>query len=250
MKQLVMGIPFLILFAGSGLEIKGSIIPKCQSTKTVLLVMDMQEDFLGEKAKMPIKKEQIPAITAVVNSLIDEFERNGQPIIYIKSEFQKIAIGNRIRHRAAIVGSPGTDIYRKIRISGEIIFSKKRPNAFSNPEFEKYLVANQVNQLVITGVYADQCVLDTALGALDRNYRVKFVRNGVGSSSDKAVNGACEKVKKRGAEVIEYQPNMRIEDLIGSPFFGAKFDSGLPGAIRAPGAGYRHRRAIPTPSIS
>lgn len=221
MKQLVMGIPLLILFSGSSFEIRGSIIPKCENTKTVLLVMDMQEDFLGEKAKMPINKEQIPAITAVVNSLIDEFERNGQPIIYIKSEFPKIALGNRIRHHAAIEGSPGTDLYAKIRISGKVIFSKKKPNAFSNPEFEKYLVENQVNQLVITGVYADQCVLDTALGALDRKYQVKFVKNGVGSSSEKAVNKACEEVKKRGAEVIEYQPNMRIEDLIRSPFFSS-----------------------------
>ena len=204
MKQLVMGILLLILLTGSGFEAEGP--------KTALLVMDMQEDFLGENAKMPISKEQIPAITAVVNSLIDEFERNGQPIIYIKSEFPKIALGNRIRHHAAIVGSPGTNIYSKIRISGKVIFSKKVPNAFSNPEFEKYLVANQVDQLVITGVYADQCVLDTALAALDRKYRVKFVRNGVGSSSEKAVNKACEKVKNKGAEVIEYQPNMRIED--------------------------------------
>jgi len=206
-----MGITLLILFSGSGVDVKGSIIPECESTKTVLLVMDMQEDFLGEKAKMPIKKEQIPAVTAVVNSLIDEFEKNGQQIIYIKSEFPKIALGNRIRHHAAIVGSPGTNIYGKIRISGEIIFSKKKPNAFSNPDFEKYLVDNQVSQLVITGVYADQCVLDTALGALDRKYQVKFVRNGVGSSSEEAVNKACEKVKKRGAEVIEYQPGLRIE---------------------------------------
>lgn len=207
MKPLVMGIPFLILMAGSGFEVQGRIIPKSESPQTALLVMDMQEDFLGEKGKMPIDKEQIPAITAVVNSLIDEFERNGQPIIYIKSEFPKIALGNRIRHHAAIVGSPGTNIYGKIRISGNLIFSKKKPNAFSNPEFEKYLVENQVSQLVITGVYADQCVLDTALEALDRKYQVTFVRNGLGSSSEAAVNKACEKVKKRGAEVIDYQTN-------------------------------------------
>jgi nicotinamidase-related amidase len=218
MRQLVRGIPLLILFAGSSFEAKGSIIPKAESPKTVLLVMDMQEDFLGEKAKMPINKEQIPAITAVVNSLIDEFEKNGQQIIYIKSEFPKIALGNRIRHHAAIEGSPGTNIYGKIKISGKVIFSKKKPNAFSNPEFERYLVDNQVRQLVITGVYADQCVLDTALAALDRKYQVKFVRNGVGSRSEKTVNTACEKVQQRGAEVIEYRPNMRIEDLIRGPF--------------------------------
>jgi len=211
MKRLVIAISLFVIFTECSFATEGSIIPKYEDLKTVLLVMDMQEDFLGENAKMPINKEQIPAITAVINSLIDEFERDGQQIIYVKSEFPKIAIGNRIRHNAAIKGSPGTNIYGKIRISGNIIFSKKKPDAFSNPEFEKYLVENQVNQLVITGVYADQCVLDTALAALDRKYQVKFVRNGVGSSSEQAVNKACEKVKKRGAEVIEYQPSMRIE---------------------------------------
>lgn len=210
MKPLLLAIPLLTIFTACSFDTKGSMIPKYESPKTVLLVLDMQEDFLGEKAKMPINKEQIPAITAVVNSLIDEFERNGQEIIYVKSEFPKIAVGNKIRHHAAIEGSQGTNIYAKIRISGKSIFSKKEPDAFSNPEFEKYLVAQQVSQLVITGVYADECVLYTTLGALNRKYQVKFVRNGVGSSSEKAVNKACETVKKKGAEVIEYQPNTRI----------------------------------------
>ena len=211
MKQLILVVPLFIIFAGCSFETKGNIIAKYEKPKTVLLVLDMQEDFLGKNAKLPIDKEQIPAITAVVNSLIDEFERNGQQIIYVKSEFPKNAIGNRIRHHAAIEGSPGTNIYRKIRISGKAIFAKKEPDAFSNPEFEKYLIANQVNQLVITGVYADQCVLYTTLGALNRNYQVKFVRNGVGDSSENEVNKACETVKEKGAEVIEYQPNTRIE---------------------------------------
>jgi nicotinamidase-related amidase len=198
MKRPVIAISLLIIFMGCSFAAKRSPIPKGKNPKTVLLVMDMQEDFLGVNAKMPINKEQIPAITAVVNGLIDEFEKNGQQIIYVKSEFPKIALGNKIRHYAAIKGSPGTEIYGKIRISGNLIFSKKEPDAFSNPEFEKYLVANQVNQLVITGVYADQCVLTTTLKALGRGYQVKFVRNGVGSSSEKAVNKACEKVQKKG----------------------------------------------------
>lgn len=210
MKQLVVAITLLIICTGCSFETKGTIIQKYESPKTALLVLDMQEDFLGENGKMPINKEQIPGITRVVNGLIDNFERNGQPIIYVKSEFPKRALGNRIRHNAAIEGSPGTRIFEKIRISGSTIFSKKEPDAFSNPEFEQYLVAHQINRLVITGVYADQCVLYTTLGALNRNYQVRFVKNGVGSSSGKAVDEAGEEVKKRGGEVIEYQPGVRI----------------------------------------
>jgi nicotinamidase-related amidase len=211
MKRLAALFILFMISTGFSFETKGDIIAKYENPKTALLVLDMQEDFLGENAKMPINKEQIPAITAVVNSLIDEFEKNGQLIIYVKSEFPKKAIGNRIRHYAAIEGSPGTNISGKIRISGIAIFSKKDPDAFSDQKFEKYLIANQVNQLVITGVYANQCVLYTTLGALNRKYQVKFVRNGVGDSSEKEVNKACEKVKKKGAEVIEYQPDIRIE---------------------------------------
>jgi len=211
MKPLVLGISLWIIFAGGSLEAQGNIIQKDDNQNTALLVLDMQEDFLGENAKMPIEKGQIPGITAIVNSLIDEFERDGQPIIYIKSEFPKIALGNRIRNHAAIKGSQGTNIYGKIKISGTAVFSKAKPDAFSNPEFERYLVANQIRRLIITGVYADQCVLQTTLGALKRKYQVTFIRNGVGSSSESKVKQACETVKKRGGEVIEYQPIMRKE---------------------------------------
>jgi len=60
-------------------------------------------------------------------------------------------------------------------------------------------------------VYANQCVLYTTLGALNRKYQVKFVRNGVGDSSEKEVNKSCETVQKKGGEAIEYQPNTNIE---------------------------------------
>ncbi len=207
MKRLMLIIPAVVMLTGFSFATKGSAIATYKNPKTALLILDMQEDFLGEDARLPIAKEQIPAITAVVNGLIDEFEREGRPIIYVRSEFPKRAIGNRIRHHAAIEGTPGAKIFGKIRISGSAIFSKKEPDAFSNQGFEQYLIANQINELVITGVYADQCVLYTALGALNRQYHVKFVRNGVGSNSGKAVNRACETVKEKGAEVIEYSPN-------------------------------------------
>ena len=51
MKQLAIVIPLLIISTGCSFETKGSMIPKYESPKTVLLVLDMQEDFLGDNAK-------------------------------------------------------------------------------------------------------------------------------------------------------------------------------------------------------
>lgn len=211
MKQLARMILVLAVICGCGFAFGAGRAPRVEGPKTALLVLDMQEDFLGDKARMPIAKEQIPAVTAVVNSLIDEFEKNGQPIIYIKSEFPKIALGNKIRHFAAIKGSPGTKIYNKIRVCGDAIFSKKVPDAFSNSDFENYLVANRIGRLVVTGVYADQCVLTTASAALNRKYQVTFIRNGVGAKSEKAVTKACDSVRKKGGEVVDYQPGIRFD---------------------------------------
>jgi nicotinamidase-related amidase len=210
-RQLVVAVLLLVVATGFRFETKGSTIARYAHPRTALLVLDMQEDFLGDDAKMPIDREQIPAVTGVVNSLVEEFEKSGRLIVYVKSEFPKRALGNRIRHYAAIEGSEGTRIFGKIKISGSAIFSKKAPDAFSSPEFEDYLVANQVNRLVVTGVFADQCVRYTTFGALNRGYQVRFVRNGVGDRSDKEVNQACEAVRKRGGEVIEYQRGMRME---------------------------------------
>jgi nicotinamidase-related amidase len=211
MKQLAVAVLAFMVFTGFRFATTGRTIATYDHPRTALLVLDMQEDFLGERAKMPINRDQIPVITGVVNSLVDEFQRTKQPIIYVKSEFPKHALGNRIRHFSAIEGTPGTSIFAGIRISGSAIFSKKAPDAFTSPAFEDYLIATHVNKLVITGVYADQCVLYTTLGALNRGYQVVFVRNGVGDSSDKAVNKACEDVRKRGGEIIDYQPGMHVE---------------------------------------
>lgn len=211
MRQLVRAVSVFLVFCGCGLAIGAGPRPRPEGPKVALLVLDMQEDFLGEKAKMPIAKEQIPAITAVVNSLIDEFEKDGRPIIYVKSEFPKIALGNKIRHYAAIKGSPGTAIYKKIRISGDAIFSKKVPDAFNNDEFEAYLAAHQIGRLVVTGVFADQCVWATTSTALEKKFQVTFIRNGVGARSDKDVNKACDKVSKKGGEVVDYKPGLRFD---------------------------------------
>jgi nicotinamidase/pyrazinamidase len=211
MKRFMLMMAIFMMISGFSFVAGGNPIQQYEHPKTALLVLDMQEDFLDEKGKAPINKEQIPGVTAVVNSLIDEFEKSGQLIIYVKSEFPRFALGNRIRRHAAMEGSLGANIYSKIRVSGTAVFSKKNTDAFSNKEFEKYLVDHQVNRLVVTGVYADQCVLETTLEALKRNYQVKFVRNGVGDRSEKEVNKACEKVQEKGAEIIDYIPNTRIK---------------------------------------
>jgi len=49
MKKLVVLVSLFIIFTGCSFETKGNIIAKYENPKTALLVLDMQDDFMGKK---------------------------------------------------------------------------------------------------------------------------------------------------------------------------------------------------------
>lgn len=64
------------------------------------------------------------------------------------------------------------------------VIDKQVYSPWSNPILEKSLRGSRVDTLLISGGETDICVLATALGAIDRGYRVILVADGVCSSRD------------------------------------------------------------------
>lgn len=182
---------------------KGEKIEDYSNPQKALLVLDMQIDFVGENAKMPIEKNQVNRLIATINNIIDEYSRAGYKIIYIKNIFRKNDIANFFRNKAAVEGTPGIEIDPRIKIVSDIFFDKNQPDAFSNSDFEKYLIQNKINELYICGVMADQCVYYTSMAALNRNYKVNYIINAVGSTNMNKIKKAAEKLNKKGINIIE-----------------------------------------------
>jgi nicotinamidase-related amidase len=187
---------------GCDFSSKGTPIGQYANNKTALLVLDMQDDFIGNNARMPVQKEEVTGLVDVVNRTIEKNKANGNIIIYIRNVFPKYDIGNLFRNGAAVEGSPGTRISDSINIESDIVFDKKAPDAFSNSAFEKFLINNQVNEIEIVGVFADQCVYYTSRSALNRKYIVNYVGNGVLSNSKNAKEKAIIDIRKLGANII------------------------------------------------
>ena len=169
-----------------------------------LVVMDMQLDFLGENAKLPIEN-QVEDLIKTVNDIIEDFNGKGYEIIYIRSVFSKNDIANSFRNKAAIAGTTGIEIDPRINIVSENIFDKKRSSAFSNKDFENYLMKNQINELYIIGLMVEGCVYKTAISGLDRKYTVNFIENAVGVWKKKNLEPTKEKLNKKGAKIITYE---------------------------------------------
>jgi nicotinamidase-related amidase len=75
-------------------------------------------------------------------------------------------------------------------------FAKNRTDAFSNRELEQFLIDHEVNELYLTGVDAAYCVYYTALGALNRGYKVTVVLDAVATRSD--MNVLMERYRRKG----------------------------------------------------
>jgi nicotinamidase-related amidase len=167
-----------------------------------LLVIDMQFDYLDENGKYPIEKSQINDLIETINNIIVDFNEKDYQIIYLRNIFRKNDLRNVFRNFAVVEGTAGAEIDPRINIISDNIFDKYTPNAFSNQTFENFLIENQIKELYVCGVMADQCVYETALGAFDRNYTVNYLSKAVGSSSVKNIDKAIVKLRKKGINIV------------------------------------------------
>jgi nicotinamidase-related amidase len=175
-----------------------------ENPKSALLVIDMQIDYIGKNGKFTIENNQIENLIGITNIIIDEYYNNSYKVIYLRNIFRENDFRNRFRNYAAIEGSSGTEIDPRINIVSEYIFDKYTPTAFSNMDFEIFLIENQINELFLCGVMADQCVYQTAISAHNKGYIVNYFSNAVGSSSAKNIEKAIRKLGKRGVNIIKY----------------------------------------------
>ena len=171
---------------------------------TVLLVLDIQKDFIGDKARMSVAKHQIEPMLEKVNTMIDQFNRHGIPVLYIGNEFEPHQrMANFFRKNVAIKGSKGAELDERLLIVNDLYFPKKKANALSNDELVSYLNANSVKHIVIVGLFTEGCVTATALGLKLKNFTVTVVNDAVASLNDKRRRKALNALSSKGVNITD-----------------------------------------------
>ena len=152
--------------------------------RTVLLVIDMQNDFVLEGAIMevPQAKTQLPAIQKLISSC----RRLGVPVIYTVHETHpgycplEIAAFPHLKEGGMRRGTKGIEVVGALApAEGEIVIQKHRFSAFYNTELEIVLrnirgAANPPDTLIICGTVTNICCESTARDAFFRDYKVVF----------------------------------------------------------------------------
>ncbi|WP_306601837.1 isochorismatase family cysteine hydrolase [Geothrix sp. 21YS21S-2] len=200
---LAAGVALILSVAPATGPSKGPKIPEYATPRTALLVVDLQEDYTGPQAKQPYRDAD--RIVSFANGLLASAQAKGILVVHIKNEIAnpilKLLVGG-----INAPGEPGTEMDRRLlQVPGAKTFTKRNSDAFSNPEFDAFLRANQVNQVLITGLDGAMCVDATARGALGRGYAVTMFTGGIAIHGRVPMEALARGWREAGA-VIKWAP--------------------------------------------
>ncbi len=153
--------------------------------KPALLLVDLQNDFLGLPGLQPPAHLLIPRAAALLSAC----RKRRIPVIHIWTSIQRDE-DRRLPHwRLAnrwmcVVGTNGHNPPEPLRaMNGETIVPKTGFNPFASGNLESALRAMGCDTAVIAGVHLHACVRITAVESLERGYSV-FVAEDAAASND------------------------------------------------------------------
>jgi len=163
----------------------GERIAEYAKSHKALLVIDVQEDFTGLNGKQPVPLPDSEKQIAAINRLVKYAVKSGMEVVYIRQLYDNNLITRNFIGRA-IQGFPGSELDARVMLVNRNVFPKKISDAFSNPILNRHLVTYQVDELYLTGLDAAYCVYYTALGALNRGYKVTAVSDAMMTAKNMA----------------------------------------------------------------
>ena len=166
--------------------------------KSALVVMDIQEGFLGEEAKLPIYNENKNSFLNDISELIGTWIKNGNDVIYVQTVYGKWSLLNLFTNSAVKTGTKGTRLISSIYRKGFPVFEKNTTNIFKNDDFEKHLQEHHYREIVICGVFIEYCVSKAAFTAKNKGYKVSVINDLVGYRNKEKFVVILKKLEKAG----------------------------------------------------
>lgn len=148
-------------------------------TKNVLqslLIIDMLNDFVLKEA--PLRVPGAKRIVPNIKSQLKLAREKAIPVIYLCDTHQENDLEFKIWPKHAVRGTKGAQIIEELKPQKQdLIIRKSRYSGFYNTNLDKILKKLGIEELIITGLLTNVCVLYTAVDAYMRGYRVQILED-------------------------------------------------------------------------
>ncbi|MDH7794688.1 MULTISPECIES: isochorismatase family cysteine hydrolase [unclassified Beijerinckia] len=157
--------------------------------KTVMIVVDMQNDFVADGAKLQSK--QAHAMVPKLAQTLKACREQGIRIIYTAHVHRRDGsdmglyddLYGPIADRSSLVdGTAGSEIYDDLApAAGEHVIKKHRYSAFFATDLDLILREWGIDTVIVSGTTTENCCHATARDAMFHNYKVVFLSDCTGT---------------------------------------------------------------------
>jgi len=165
----------------------------------VLLVVDMLNDFIREDGALYSGPEAVKIVDKVTG-LVKEFVSRQEPVIYIMDAHASDDLEFNRFPAHCIKDTPGAEVIAELADCarpGKAVFKlhKNRYSGFFNTGLEQILNEIKPDEVHVTGVCTNICVLYTVEELCNRDYLVMVHRDGVASFDRQAHQWALQQME-------------------------------------------------------
>jgi nicotinamidase-related amidase len=185
-------------------------------SKAVLLIVDMQNDFVhpGGPMSVPTAEEVVPK----VRDILDSFRRRKLPVIHVIREHRQDASDVEIsriekfkQRNYALKGTKGAEIIDELKpVPGEIVLPKKRFSAFFMTELPLILDRIGPEYVVIAGIQTPNCIRHTAVDSLCHDFKTIIVSDATTAATPEVHQSNLADMDRMGIQVLTIEQVGRI----------------------------------------
>ena len=157
--------------------------------RTVMIVVDMQNDFVAESAKL--RSAQAATMVPRLAQTLKACRDRGIRVIYTAHVHRRDgsdmalydALFSPIADRSSLVdGTEGVEIFNDLAPApGEHVIKKHRYSAFFATDLDLILREWGITTVIISGTTTENCCHATARDAMFHNYKVVFLSDATGT---------------------------------------------------------------------
>ncbi|MDH3426098.1 MAG: cysteine hydrolase [Acidimicrobiia bacterium] len=152
--------------------------------RTVVLVVDMLNDFCEPEGAMPLPGSDV--LYPPIQSVLDAARSNGSPVIWLCDEHPPGDKEFEKRTEHCLVGSWGAEVVDALKPPpDEYRIAKRRYSGFFETDLDLRLRELGIEHLIITGVVTNICVRSTTHDAFFRGYDVIIPEECVAATSER-----------------------------------------------------------------
>ena len=148
-------------------------------SKKALIIVDMLNDFIDEKGVLYCG-DTARSIIPFIQKRLETFRNSGDLVIYLQDSHDEDDKEFERFPSHCVSGTWGNEIIPQLAPKpGEKVVTKKRFSGFYGTDLESILDSAEVDEVEVVGVCTSICVMDTAGGLANRDYKITVPVKGV-----------------------------------------------------------------------